>query len=208
MKIVMFEQLLVDFVIRLFFVFGILALLVGVGLVFSHERMHRLFGMCNRWVSTRRSMRWLEIPRDVVESAAHRFRHLVGACFVLLAAYSTFMLVTQVDARYFVVVLPGGKVSAEFVAWLAESARWALIVGGMVAIAAGAMLAFVPQALRAVEERANRWYSTHNWMRDGDDMRLGFDGWVERRPRVTGSLIAAGALVVVANFGLALLARA
>lgn len=201
------EQLLVDFVIRSFFVFGLVALLVGVGLFLNQERMHRIFATANRWVSTRRGTRWLAIPRDDVESVAHRFRRQVGAVFVLGAAYSTFVLMTQVDVQEFGNALRGGEVSPALAAWMAESVRWLLIAGGMVAIAAGALLMFAPDALRLIEHRANHWYSTHNWTRGGDEMHMGLDGWAESRPRMIGGLIAAGALVVVANFGMMLLAR-
>jgi len=197
------DQLLVPFMVRFFFVFGIGALAVGIGLVFFRAPALRFFGSMNRWVSLRRSTKWLAIPR-ASEPLVRRFRRPLGAVFVLVAAFSTFVLMTQVDADRVVTALRV-KVPHTYGVWLMEAVRWFLVAGGMLAIAVGIMLLFFPQALLALETRANRWYSFRGVSRAGDTMHMGLDAWVANYPRSIGTIIATGALVVVIDFGMRLL---
>ncbi len=199
------DQFLIPFIIRFFFVFGILSFAVGVGLIFNHVRMVRFFGIMNHWVSMRRSTKWLSIPRDT-GPVVQRFRRLIGAIFVLVATFSTFVLITQIEAKSVVAALRL-DIPYALAMWLIESARWLLITGSMVAIAVGIMLIFFPNALLAIEARANYWYSTRSRSRGGDTMHMTFDRWMGTYPRALGWLIAAASLFVVVDFGLLLFAR-
>lgn len=204
MSNILVDQLVFPFILRFFFVFGLISLAVGIGMLFKPEPMQRLFDVMNRWISTRRSMRWLEIPRDE-EAPLHRFRRSVGAVALPILAYSTFILITQGDMKSFVDALRLGTGSSAFlVLILMETARWFLIVFGVAAIAAIVMLIFFPDALKSIEKLANRWISAHNLLRGGDDMHMGLDTWIRAHPRAMGSLIAMAALAVTVNFGIML----
>lgn len=198
-------QILLDSVCWFFLVFGIVGVAVGIGLVLIHARMQRLFAFLNRWVSMRRSTRALAIPHDP-GAAEQRFRYWLGAVFVLLPAFSLFVLLTKVDADKLAAALRL-NVPMAFAAAILDSARWLLIAGSLLAIAVGVMLIFFPKALHAIETRTNRWYSTRNMSRAGEVERMGFDAWVERHPRAMGLAIALGAFVVTAYFGTLLLHR-
>ena len=198
------DQLVVMFIVRFFFVFGIVGFAVGVGLILSPVGMQRISGILNHWVSMRHSTRWLAIPRDTGR-AVQRFRLSIGAFFILGAGFSTFILITQIDADRVVAAL---HVEAPyfFAVWIMESVRWLLIVGGMIAILIGIMLIVFPDALRKIEVRANHWYSSRGQSRSGDAMHMGLDSWIEGHPQVTGWVISAAALVVVVAHGLLLFA--
>jgi hypothetical protein len=194
------EQLLVPFIVLFLFVFGIIGFAVGVGLVLNGALMHRFFGVMNRSVSTRRGMKWIAVPRDI-QPAVQRYRRPIGGIFILGAAFSIFGLVTRIDVdRGF----PMLGIEAQ---WVIESMRWFLIGGNLVAIAIGIMLVFFPDALRAIETRANRWYSFRHFAAGGESMNMAFDSWVERFPRIAGCIIAAAALVLVVNSGILLFAH-
>ncbi len=199
------EQFLVSFIIRFFFVFGIIGFAVGIGLIFSSERMHQLFGKMNHWVSVRRCTRWLAIPRDS-GLAVQQYRRLIGLIFVVLAAISSFVLVRQLDVAK-VVAAFRIEAPSSFVAWILESLYWFLIAGNMVAIVVGIMLISFPGALRLIETRANQWHSTRNISRSGDTMHMAFDNWIESYPRVMGGIIAVAAFLVVADYGMLLFGR-
>lgn len=197
-----FTQFLLAFFERFFFVFGIVGFAVGVGLVLDHARMHRLFVATDQWVSMRRSTRWLAIPHDI-ESGVQRYPRVIGAIFVVLAAFSTFSLIAHFNAADVVNALHFAAPSA-FVGWIVDCVRWSLVVGGIVAIAVGAMLILRPDALHSVEAYSDRWISLRAHSKQADAMHLGFDEWVESSPRIFGAVIAVGALVVVVEFGLRL----
>ncbi|MDZ4253785.1 MAG: hypothetical protein U1A72_14550 [Sulfuritalea sp.] len=184
--------------------FGIIGFAIGVGLLLNHVRMHQMFGVVNQWVSLRRSTRWLAIPRDTGADVA-RHRHLIGGLFILVAAYSTFVLMTQVDVPRFVAALRIDAPPA-LALMIVESLRWCLVVGGMVAIAVGIMMIFFQNALGFIETHANRWYSFRRHSLAGDVMHMGVERWTESHPRITGWTLTAGALVVVVAFGMTLFA--
>ncbi|MDP1633700.1 MAG: hypothetical protein Q8L69_03335, partial [Gallionellaceae bacterium] len=138
-----------------------------------------------------------------IDSAVKRSRRLIGGTFILVAAYSTFVLIAQIDVARVVAELHF-DVPQAFVAWAIESVRWFLIVGGMLAITVGTMMIFFPIKLRAMESHANHWYSSTGRDQMGDVMHMEVDGWVESRPRAMGVTIALGALIVVADFGMRL----
>ncbi|KAF0163582.1 MAG: hypothetical protein FD157_2912 [Rhodocyclaceae bacterium] len=196
-------QIFIIFVYRLFFVFGIIAFAVGVGLIVNHARTRRFCDYMNRWVSTRPATKWLAISQDTA-AAEHRFRYSIGAVSILLAGFSVFVLIAQIDAERVAAAIPL-NVPRAFEVLMIESVRRILIAGGLFAIAVGLMLIFFPKALRAIETRANRWYSTRTLVRNGDRMHVGFDQWLDGNPRVAGWIITSGALIVVVNFGILLL---
>jgi hypothetical protein len=199
------EQFLVPFIVRFFFAFGIIGFAVGVGLILNHVRMHQLFVVMDRWVSMRRSTKWLAVTHDIGPSV-QRFPRLIGTIFILLAAFSTFVLLWQLDVNKVVDAL---RVEApnSFVVWIVDCVRWFLVAGSMLAIAVGTMLILWPNALRSIEARASRWYSFRSHTRSGDTMHMGFDLWIERYPKVVGWIIAMAALVVVVDYGMRLFAR-
>jgi len=188
-----------------FFLYGMAGIAVGLGLVASHERMRRVFALLNGWVSVRRSTRWLAIPRDA-GLGGPRLRFWLGAVFVLLPAYSLYVLVVQVDADKLAAVLRL-PFPLPFVALLLDGARWLLIAGSALAIVVGGLMLFFPQALQALESRGNRWVSTRNLGRGGEAVHGGFDTWAGRHPRALGLVIALGAFLVTLQFGLLLFRR-
>ncbi len=199
------DQFLAEFMGRFFFVFGIVGFAVGVGLIGNPVRMHQFFGTMNHWVSMRRSTKWLARPRDA-GSVVQDFCRVIGGVFILVAAYSTFILITQVDVNRIVAIL---RLDAppSFVAWIIESARWFLIAGGVGAILVGIMLIFFRDGLRMIETHANHWYSLRRHGQSGDAMHMGFDRWIEGYPRTMGWIITVAALVVVVDFGIRLFSR-
>ncbi|MCF8200119.1 MAG: hypothetical protein K9J42_15235 [Sulfuritalea sp.] len=158
----------------------------------------------NHWVSMRCCTKWLAKPRDA-GLVAPRFRRLFGGAFILVAAYSTYMLITQVEIGPIVGLLHVGPRQA-FFGWLIESLRWFLIGGSTLAIAVGIMLVFFEKSLAVIETRANHWYSFRRLGQGSDVMHLGFDKWVESYPRALGAVIAVAALTVVVDYGMRLFA--
>ena len=199
------DQLFVPVIVRFFFVFGIIGFVVGLGLIVEPVRMHRFFGLANTWVSLRRSTKWLAVPRDI-SSTVQRYRHLIGLTFILLGAFSTVVLMTQIDVDRVVATLHVAAPYA-FVAWIVDSMRWFLIAGNVLAIAIGFMLMVFPGFLHSVETRVDRWVSFRAHSLGADTENMGLDRWVESYPRFAGWLIAIVTLPVVAIYGLRLFAQ-
>lgn len=196
-------QIFITFVYRIFFVFGIVAFAVGVGLIANHARMRQVCEFMNRWISTRPSTKWLATRHDTL-AVEYRFRYAIGAVSILVAGFSVFVLIAQIDVERLAAAIPL-DVPHAFEVLMLESLRRILIAGGLLAMMVGVMLIFFPNALRALEARANHWYSTRRILRNGDTMNMNFDRWLDGNSRAAGWIITSGALIVVVNFGILLL---
>ena len=201
-----FDQLLIPSLIWFFFIGGVFAAAVGVGLIVSSDKVFRLLGLMNQSVSTRRAMRPMDMQRDS-GSFIWKYRRLIGTLFVVGAAYAVYGLIARVD-NLSVVALLNLKLPPLFVLWLVQSVRLFLIGGCLVSIVVGVLLGFFPDTMSSLEKRASRWHSTRQMVPDAEKMNLALDNWVTAYPRATGWILVFPALGMAAYFGGQLLGRA
>jgi hypothetical protein len=176
---------------------SVLGIAVGIGLVLRTAATLRFFATMNRWVSTRQTLKPLEIPRSIGSPTARKPRWN-GLVLVLAGGYIAIVL-WQLDGARFASSMHQGY--ALITGILFSTLRWFMVVGGLGVVAVGIMLLFFPRAYPAFEARANRWYSTRRALAGGDDMHMTLDRWVERFPRAAGLLIACLSLVSALSFG-------
>ena len=198
-----FRDWLARFLTVLFLVGGFALLVVGLSLIFNTTGTLRFFSRMNRWVSTRRALRPIEIPRDTGQ-AVQKHRRWLGAIFIAGGTFAVYGLATQYDERAAIVLLGLDIFRPGFASWVVESARWVLIVGNAAGIVVGVALVFFPAAVVDLEARGARWYSERGIARERDKMNLALDNWVERFPRAAGCIITFFALVLIGAFGLLL----
>jgi hypothetical protein len=191
------NHLLIQAVVMFFLVWSLVGAAIGAGLIVSSAKTFRLFGMMNRYVSTRHGFKPLAMAHDIGQSV-RKHRRLIGALFVLGAAYSIYSLLAWFNNSAIVFVLDL-RYPRPFVAWILESARWSLIVLNVFALVIGVMLGFFPHALGRLEAQANRWVSVRKLTLGMDKMDLTLDKFVEAFPRTAGSVILVAALYVAAN---------
>ena len=189
------DQLLIPFVLWFFIVASLVGIALGVCLVADGARTLRLLGTMNRWISLRSSLKPMELPHDIGK-AVYGHRRWFGIAFAVGGGFSIFMLLAYVEAAAVVSALDGDA-RPVVVSWIVESLRWILVAGGALAVVIGLMLAFTADALRALEARANRWFSSRQLVRGADTMHLTLDQWVETHPRTAGWMIAAGSAIVL-----------
>lgn len=197
------DQLLIPSTVLFFFVGGIVAAIIAVGLIMNSASVFRLFGIMNTSVSTRLMTRPLEIPRDS-SAVVWEYRRSIAAFFTMGAIFSLYGLVVQIDSAAAVAALKL-KYPPAAVLLLVESARRFLIVGCAAALVVGILLAFFPGALRSLEARASRWVSTRRMVPHADRMEMVLDKWVAAFPRTAGCIILFPALGMVLYFGALLL---
>ena len=196
-------QAAVEFLVVLFLVGGLAALAAGLGLIFNSAGTLKFFAGMNRWVSTRRVLKPVEIPRDT-RGAVQKYRHVLAALFVAGGAFALYVLATRFDVKAVIFGLRLEFLRPAFAGWLIESTRWVLIAGNLAAIVVGMMLAFIPDTLTAIEARGSHWYSERKLARNRDAMHLTLDNWVTEFPRASGCVITFFALALVGAFGLML----
>ena len=197
-------ELFIQFSMVSFLVVAVAGLGVGAGLVVSSQKTVELFHVLNRWVSTRHALKSVEVPRET-DRVAHRYQRWVAAGFLLGGLVSIFGLATGFDASAVSSAL-AQRPFVPVVAIAVESAKWFLIVGSVFGVVVGAMLLFYPNAELTLERYANRWVSSRQIARGGDDMRMTLDRLVEAHPKHAGWMIACtSAAAVIA--GLIMMAR-
>jgi hypothetical protein len=104
-----------------------------------------------------------------------------------------------------VVPTTGSGAWRPFIVWIVESLRWFLVASSILAAVIGVLLAFFPDRLRALEARANRWYSPRQAFGSSPDaMHMTLDRWVEAHPRAAGWIIVVSASAVVAGSAIVL----
>jgi len=172
---------------------GVVGVLLGLGLISRNESLLRLLDRLNHWTSIRRSLKPLEVPRDV-EQGARRHPRGLGVVVLVGAAFSLYFLLLRVSGSDLTALLTtsGSKVA---VLWFANSLRWALIAANIIALLIGVTLAFFPHLMGPLAARANRWISSRRLAMKADEMDLTLDLVVRAYPRLAGTLIAIGALV-------------
>jgi hypothetical protein len=197
------EHLLVPCIVQFFLVFGVIGVAVGVGLIWWNARTLRVLGMMNYWVSTRRWLKPVEIPHDTT-ATVQKYRLWIGIFFLVGAVYAMYGLVARFNIAD-VVPARGSGAWRPFIVWIVESLRWFLVASSILAAVVGVLLAFFPDRLRALEARANHWYSPRQAFGGSPDaMHMTLDKWVEAHPRVAGWIIAVSASAVVLGSALVL----
>jgi len=198
-----FWQWAAEFLTVLFLLGGVAILAIGLSLIFNSAATLRIFAAMNRWVSTRRSYRSVEIPRDT-RQAVLRYRRWLALIFIAGGVFALYGLALRFDARAAIQLFGLGIFKPSFAGWVVESARWVLIVGNLAGVVVGIALAFFPDALVALEARGARWYSERQYVRNRETMNLTLDNWVAQFPRASGCIITFFALVLLGAFGLML----
>ena len=199
-----FRLWVTQFLILLFMAGGLAMLLIGLNLIFNSAETLRLFEHLNRWVSLRQTLKPLEVPRDT-RAAVLIWRRWIAVVFIAGGGFALLGLATRFDASAIIYGLGLGFLRPAFAHWALDSARWVLIVGNVVGIALGIMLAFFPAAVAAIEARGSRWYSERRHARNRDTLHVTLiDDWVAEFPRASGLVITVFAVFLIGAFGLML----
>lgn len=194
------NELLLPAVALFFLLWSLVGAAFGAGLIVWGAKMYRLFGFMNRYVSTRAGLKSMSMAHDV-GPAVRKYRYLLGACLVLGAAYTICGMTAWFNTNALVVSLNLGYPRL-FVAWIAESVRWFLILFSVIAFVTGIMLVFFPHVIDRIERLANHWYSVRKLTLGADTMHLQFDNLVEAFPRSAGAAILIASLYLAANAGI------
>jgi hypothetical protein len=185
----------------LFLIFGnLFALFIGVLMIAAPQRLGDLFRISNRWISTRRVTKPLEIPRQA-DRAMLRYPRVLGA--IMLASAALILIkgmifisgVSAADGGNLLARLYSG-VKLSTVAW--EVIWVALIMitllGAILAIVVGLMSLFKLGKLKHWAESANRWVSTRQLTKPLDVPHYHLDKMVSAKPQLWGGVITVLAL--------------
>jgi hypothetical protein len=184
-----------------FLISGAALLVFGISLIINSSAALRFISRMNQWVSFRAATKSLEVPRDT-RSMVLQYRYAFAAVFVAGGLFVLYGLLTQFNTRAAITLLGLHVINPRAADWLAESLRWALVLGNALAVLAGVMLAFFPERVSALEALGGKWISSRQATKGGNDMHMKMDGWVATHPRESGGVIVLVALVMIGIFGM------
>lgn len=186
----------------IFFLLAGLALLVfGISLIINSGGALRAINRLNQWVSMRSATKALEIPRDS-RPAVQKYRYWFAAIFAVGGAFALYGLLFQFSTPAVLRLLGMGALTPDVSHWIADSLRWLLVTGNVLAVAAGVLLAFFPARVETLETHASRWVSVRRMTKGADDMNIKLDSWVAVYPRAIGGINVAIGLALIGTFGL------
>jgi hypothetical protein len=195
------QQLIVPALFWFFFIGGLCSVAVGVGLVCFSSRMFSLFDVMNRWVSFRRAFKPMAIPKDSWPFF-ERHRRWFALAFITASIFSIINLMWRIDMpRVVSQVSAKLHVPLSFADWIVGSMWWLMLIGGVLTTVVGVALGFFPEAMRNIEKRSNRWYSSRNVAKNADTMHTPLDKLALKYPRTLGVVIVVAAAANVIAVG-------
>jgi hypothetical protein len=201
-----FWQWIAQVLVVFFIIGGLVGIAVGYGLFANSARTVTFLSTMNRWTSTRRAMKPVEILRNTTP-VVQKYMRVIAAIFLVGGLYSLYALIAQFNTEAIIFSLKLSKVHPQISGLLIDGARWILIVGNVAAIAVGIMMAFFPDKLIALEARGSKWFSARSMTQIGDQMHAPLDRWVAASPRAAGAVITVGSFIIVVSFAFMLFAQ-
>lgn len=198
-----FRQWFAQFLILVFLTGGLATMAVGVGLIGWSDATLRFFVTMNRWVSTRRALKPVEIPRDTTR-AVQRYRIALAVFFILGAAYSLKGLIFSYVPFGLIHLLYLESLRSGAALWIADSVRWILIVGNLAGLAVGVLLAFFPQVLESLEAKGGHWYSNRRMTKGAGAIQRPLDELVVAHPHIAGWITAVAGLLIAGDYAVML----
>lgn len=186
------ERVLIPAFVLFMLVGSVGGALLGLALALRSASALQFVTRMNRWVSTRRVLRPVEIPRGMQATTGPR--PWLGVFLLAGGALAFYLLLARLQ-----IPAAGG---ADLKRWLLtglalQTTKWFLVLGAALSLAVGVLLLFFPRAYVAFEARMNRWHSTRKLLPpDSDAMRQPLDSMVLAYPRQAGWIIFAASLVV------------
>jgi len=176
-----------------------LGLLVGILLLIDSQRVLRWNAYLNRWISTGESLRVLDQPHDL-NRIVYRGHRILGLVVLAAALYALDVLVFNIQTRPLVHIFRD-LANPATLQLFAESVRWFLVAGNVLAILVGMILVLRPSLLKGVEGWTDRRYSPRLSSPNLDEPRYQPDEFVRAHLRLAGIVAAGGSLFALLSLG-------
>ncbi|MBI3546515.1 MAG: hypothetical protein HY081_07990 [Gammaproteobacteria bacterium] len=185
------------YLVQFLIVGNLLALLVGVMMLAAPKRLAKFFKLTDRWISTRRLTKPLEVPRRA-DQAMLRYPRVLGA---ILLASAALILIKGIIFISSLSVHEGGLLLARFyrgtnlsnqvweVLWLALIILISL--GAVLALIVGVLSIFKTRQLRHWADTTTRWVSTRRLTKPLEVPHYPLDKMVRENPKLWGGTITA-----------------
>ncbi|HYW04023.1 MAG TPA: hypothetical protein VFA86_08775 [Gammaproteobacteria bacterium] len=163
------------------------AAVVGAWLLVHPGSLLRADRSTGRWISTRRALRFLEVPHRW-ERFFYRHHRVFGAIIFLGSAYCLWAYVFRYDPARMEHVIAGSP-AAEAMGWLLPAVEVIYVVLTVLTLVAGAIFYLRPSLLKGFEAAANTWVSTRRLGRGLEHESHAVQRLAGGMPRLVGLLV-------------------
>jgi len=187
-------EIVIESLMYALLLFSIVTFVVGMVLLIAPKKIERLRALSDRWLTPRKSLKPLEIPRNS-DPFIYRNHRWMGATAIILPMITFYLLLYSVADE-----LPRNVVINKehylFWQWLFDSATLFLWITNLFAFGVGIVLFFRPSQLKRIEAVANRWLSTRQGLRRFDQSFSQLDELMLRTPKWTAIFLILGSLYI------------
>lgn len=156
----------------------------------------------NKWVSTRRSLRPMEIPRNH-ERLIYRHHRLFGLLVTIGAVYTlSYFVLDYNQQQIFAALQQQLQVQPQVLGWALDAASLILVITNLLVLVIGIIVFIRPSLLKNFETWSNKWVSTRHASRVLDQQYAGLDKFTLQHPRLMGGFLLLGSLYVLGMLGL------
>lgn len=184
---------------------AVVALVMGIWMLFRPEQVFRVNRFFNQWLSSRRLTRPLNRIIYRVERPVYHHHRVFGAALLAGAGYILYSLWFRYDRAATLRLFK--EFNPQTLAWLLDSTVVLLYLTSIAVLVIASFMVIRPSLLRGFEAKANRWLSTRRMEKSLEVMRMQPDAAAGRHPRVTALLLVLGGLYVLASLGFLVFTR-
>lgn len=178
---------------------ALFTLIYGLLALFLPERAISLNNRMSSWVSMRRSLKALEVPRQQEQRLYHHHR-ILGLLLLAGALFILYQLRINIDLPALRKLLTSNSANPDITEIVVVSAYTFLLWGTLFSGVIGGIIAFRPSLLKGIERWSNRWISTRQTLKFLDQSYCGPDNFFNRNPRLSGGIIITGAMYILLTF--------
>ncbi|MGD8743240.1 MAG: hypothetical protein PVH46_07430 [Granulosicoccaceae bacterium] len=176
---------------------SLFAIAVGLLLILTPAVYLRTAQTLNVWISTRRGMKQMEIPRP---QERHFYRHhrLFGLLICVGAVYTLYYFLLEFDrANTSQNLQQIFTIQPIYLDWLLDAGSLILVISNLLVLVVGVIIMIRPSLLKHIEAWGNRWISTRHATYPLDYEFHGLDHLTARHPRGMGILLLLGGVYVL-----------
>ncbi len=180
----------------------IIAILMALILFFLPDVYLLVSQRLNKWVSTRQSLKPMEIPR---RQERHIYRHhrLFGLLVTIGAVYTLSYFMLDYDPQRIQKTLQQHvSLKPIILEWLLEAGSIMLMLTNLFVLVIGVIVLIRPSLLKNFEAWSNKWVSTRHASRVLDQQYAGLDRFTLQHPRLMGGLLLLASLYVLGMLGI------
>lgn len=187
-------------IIELLFIVGaFVALIIGALLFINPGLVARLSTSGNKWYSSRRKTKALDIIRDT-DNFYFNNHKAVGTSMLIVSVLAFYLVYIRMPIADDFILVFDDTSNAIGIGILLESLKWIFLVSIVLGLPVWFLLAFYPEKLKVINASLNAWISTRLLMLPLEEMHDGFDRYAVKNHRIFGSIFIMGSIFILYMF--------